>query len=219
MQAAASSQCARARPALQRQLPARPHPPRCRRSVAARAAAAAGKPSEPAALAAFKAAHPANLEECLSLLKTAATTKAVDPEIVEGALVWLEQNTAAGPAGGGVQSVDGSWRLVFSTSTGLRFFQYIPVKEDLVIDTASKAISLESELGPFRFVIGGAISGWRPESGELDFQFSAVDILLFGNKIWTVNPATKPKTYSFYFVGGRISAARSSAGGLSLLLK
>jgi hypothetical protein len=245
---------------------------------------------------------------------------------VEGALVWLEQNTARGPAGGGVQSVDGSWRLVYSTSTGLRFFQvgaqgclaackrvvaargttahpfqprprrkpgpplpptpphpnpkqYIPVKEDLVIDTASKAISLESELGPFRFVIGGAIGGWRPEGGELDFKFSSVDILLFGNKarpgvwgalrglegtgrcavlrapgprdtpfnagrvagacravctgaqpvplppppplaqIWTVNPTTKPKTYTFYFVGGRISAARSSAGGLSLLLK
>jgi hypothetical protein len=61
--------------------------------------------------------------------------------------------------------------------------QYIPVKEDLVIDSKSGAISLESELGPFRFIIGGAISAWKPAKGELDFQFSSVDILLFGNKV------------------------------------
>ncbi|KIY99646.1 hypothetical protein MNEG_8314 [Monoraphidium neglectum] len=157
------------------------------------------------------------MDSCLSLLKNAATTKSVSPELVEGALVWLEESTAGESSG--VESIDGSWRLVFSTSTGLRFFQYIPVKEDLVIDSKSGAISLESELGPFRFIIGGAISAWKPAKGELDFQFSSVDILLFGNKIKTLSPTTKPKTYSFYFVGGRISAARSSAGGLSLLLR
>ncbi len=39
------------------------------------------------------------------------------------------------------------------------------------------------------------------------------------HQIWTVTPTTKPKTYTFYYVGDRVSAARSSAGGLSLLLK
>ncbi len=62
--------------------------------------------------------------------------------------------------------------------------QYIPVEEDLVIDTAAQAISLESEVGPFRFVIGGGVKGWRAASGELDFQFGKVDILLGGNKVW-----------------------------------
>lgn len=65
--------------------------------------------------------------------------------------------------------------------------------EDLVIDTASKAISLESVVGPFRFIIAGAIAAWRAAAGELDFQFGRVDILLAGNKVYTVTPKTKPK--------------------------
>lgn len=40
-------------------------------------------------------------------------------------------------------------------------------------------------------------------------------------QIWRVNPTTKPKTYTFYFVSAdaAIAAARSSAGGLALLRK
>jgi len=41
------------------------------------------------------------------------------PQIVEGALVWLENNSTPGSA----PSLDGAWRLVFSTSTSQRFFQ------------------------------------------------------------------------------------------------
>lgn len=181
----------------------------------AASAATADRPTEAIALAAYKATNPDTYDACLSLLKTAATTKSVAPEMVEGALVWLENNTAKGP----VPSIDGKWRLVFSTSTSLRFFQYIPVKEDLCVDTSARTISLESEVWPFNFVIGGGLAAWRPDVGELDFQFSSVDILIFGKKIWTVNPTTKPKTYTFYFVGEQISTARSSAGGLSLMLK
>jgi hypothetical protein len=38
-------------------------------------------------------------------------------------------------------------------------------------------------------------------------------------QIWQVTPKTKPKTYTFYFEGQGIAAARSSAGGLALLRK
>ncbi|KAI8467993.1 MAG: hypothetical protein J3K34DRAFT_22794 [Monoraphidium minutum] len=202
----------------QQQAPRRAHAARRAVRVAASVAGAVTKrPTEGAAKAAFLAANPDTMDSCLALLKNAATTKGVQPELVEGALVWLEDSV--GGQSSGVESIDGSWRLVFSTSTSIRFFQYIPVKEDLIVDTSKGAISLESEVGPFRFVIGGAIGGWRAAAGELDFQFKQVDILLFGNKIWTVTPATKPKTYTFFFVGNRVSAARSSAGGLSLLLR
>jgi hypothetical protein len=157
--------CPRTRPIAARGPAAAAAARPARRAPVARAAAAAGQASEPGALAAFEAAHAANIDECLSVLKTAATTKGVKPEvgsggegvwaaawwprgdgrsggvvrrggavlsappplpvaqIVEGALVWLERNTAKGPAGGGVQSIEGSWRLVYSTSTSLRFFQ------------------------------------------------------------------------------------------------
>lgn len=39
-----------------------------------------------------------------------------------------------------------------------------------MIDTSKGAISLESEVGPFSFVIGGTIGGWKAAKGELDFQ-------------------------------------------------
>lgn len=38
-------------------------------------------------------------------------------------------------------------------------------------------------------------------------------------QIWTVNPSTKPKTYTWYYVSDTLAAARTSAGGLSLLVK
>lgn len=73
--------------------------------------------------------------------------------------------------------------MLFSTSTSNRLFQYIPVKEDFVIQLQQQYCALESEVGPFRFIISGKVNSWTPSSGEMDFQFTAVDILLFGNKV------------------------------------
>ncbi|KAF8071215.1 hypothetical protein HT031_001298 [Scenedesmus sp. PABB004] len=194
--------------------------PRCasgraagRRLLVARAAAAPGPlPSEAEAVAAYRAANGEGLAPCLSLLKRAATDKSVAPQLVEGALAELERSHAS-PA----SSVDGRWRLVFSTATSNRALQYIPVVEDLVIDLAAQTCALESVVGPFSFNIRGGVTGFA--GGALDFQFTAVDILLLGRKIWTVTPKTKPKTYTFFYEGEGIAAARSSAGGLALLRK
>jgi hypothetical protein len=79
--------------------------------------------------------------------------------------------------------VDGSWRLVFSTATSSRMMQYIPVQEDFVIQMDRQYCALESVVGPFQFVISGKINSWEPGSRAMDFQFTAVDIKLFGNKV------------------------------------
>lgn len=79
--------------------------------------------------------------------------------------------------------IEGSWRLVFSTATSSRFMQYIPVQEDFVIQLGNKYCALESVVGPFNFVISGKINSWDAATGVMDFQFTAVDILLFGNKV------------------------------------
>lgn len=52
-----------------------------------------------------------------------------------------------------------------------------------MIDMAKQYCALESVVGPFSFVISGKINSWEPASGVMDFQFTAVDILLFGNKV------------------------------------
>jgi hypothetical protein len=61
--------------------------------------------------------------------------------------------------------------------------QYIPVTEDFVIQLHRQYCALESEVGPFRFIISGSINSWQPSTGAMDFQFTAVDILLLGNKV------------------------------------
>ncbi|KXZ51354.1 hypothetical protein GPECTOR_13g842 [Gonium pectorale] len=94
-----------------------------------------------------------------------------------------------------------------------------PTQEDFVLDEANKTVALESSIGPFEFFIRGTMSAWRPESGELDFQFTKVDIVFNGNKVYEVIPKTKPKTYTFFHVGPDTACARSSAGGVALLVK
>ena len=38
-------------------------------------------------------------------------------------------------------------------------------------------------------------------------------------QIWEVRPKPKPKTYTYFFLGSEVGAARSSAGGVSLLIR
>ncbi|GLI66571.1 hypothetical protein VaNZ11_010465 [Volvox africanus] len=156
--------------------------------------------------------------DAIEVLKRAAATKSVQPEIVEGALLTMEQ-LAAQNTSRSTPSIAGRWRLVFGTATKFRPFQYIPVKEDFVLDESTKTLALESSIGPFEFFIRGVMSSWRPEVGELDFQFNKVDIYFAGNKIWEVNPKTKPKTYTFFHAGPDLACARSSAGGVALLVR
>eukprot|EP00878_Enallax_costatus_P018445 GHUV01019417.1.p1 GENE.GHUV01019417.1~~GHUV01019417.1.p1 ORF type:complete len:225 (+),score=67.80 GHUV01019417.1:161-835(+) len=206
---------------------------RCSRLVM-RVSTAGPLSSEAAALSKYRSSNDEGLEPCLRLLKQAAADKSVQPELVEGALAYLEQNHLAAaegrytlllravlscPAAQPAADIDGSWRLMFSTATSSRLMQYIPVQEDFLIQMGPKQCALESVVGPFRFNIRGQIAGWNAASGAMDFQFTAVDILLFNKQIWQVTPKTKPKTYTFYYEGGGIAAARSSAGGLSLLRK
>ncbi|GFR42976.1 hypothetical protein Agub_g3975 [Astrephomene gubernaculifera] len=174
---------------------------------------------EKQALATYKSSSSSpSKADALQLLKRAAATKSVPAETVEGALLALEQ-FAAQEKTGSTPSIAGSWRLLFGTATKFRPFQYIPVKEDFVLDEADKTVVLESTLGPFEFFIRGVMASWRPESGELQFQFTKVDIHFAGNKVWEVSPKSKPKTYTFFHVSPDMACARSSAGGVALMVK
>eukprot|EP00775_Hariotina_reticulata_P001960 gene1960-2287_t len=170
------------------------------------------KPTEPEAITAYKAATGEGLDQCLAVLKKAAAEKSVPPQLVEGALAYLEQKS-----GKPSKDISGTWRLVFGTATSFRPFQYIPVQEDFVISLSNKQCSLESVVGPFNFNIRGQIAGWDSTTGAMEFQFTAVDILLLGKQLYQVTPKTKPKTYTFFYQEQDIAAARSSTGGLALL--
>lgn len=81
------------------------------------------------------------------------------------------------------EAIDGTWRLVFGTTTKQRFLQYVPVNEDFQIDLQQKTVALVSSIGPFRFDIKGQVFGWEPSRGMLDFQFKEVEISFVGNKV------------------------------------
>jgi len=152
----------------------------------------------------------------LNLLVEAASQRKVPAVDVEAALLQLEQDVATSSSG--AQSVPGRWRLLFSTASKIRAFQYIPVKEDLVIDVGSNNVALESVLGPFQFFIRGTIFSWAADTGVLSFQFNkGVAIHFLGKQVTEIASKGSRKEYTFYFANDRIAAARSSAGGVSLL--
>jgi hypothetical protein len=159
--------------------------------------------------------------QSLEALRGAARNRDLDPERVEEIILKLEGLAKSGPATSFSQDlIEGQWRLVFSTATKLRAFQYIPVKEDFCVDLALQRCALESELGPLKFSIQGSIVGWEPMTMSLDFKFTKVAIYAFGNQITEITfKVPKPKTYTFFYVSSDLSLARSSGGGVSLLLK
>ncbi|KAF5831050.1 hypothetical protein DUNSADRAFT_13661 [Dunaliella salina] len=163
----------------------------------------------------------------LQVLRKAATRKSVAPREVEEAMAHVEKHQQQHEQIKQASSIDGKWRLVFSTSTKLRMFQYIPVKEDVRIDVQAKKISLESVLGPFDFLINGEVCSFTEATCALEFQFKEVQVFMSRNKVWAKErPPTPAKTYTFFYVDPEegtnntiISIARSSAGGMSLLLR
>ncbi|KAL6762495.1 hypothetical protein V8C86DRAFT_2518679 [Haematococcus lacustris] len=180
--------------------------------------------SEPAALQRYRTTHGSPpLHEVVAQLTQAARERRLQPEQVEGGLLALEaglQGSAEARSSSDLACIPGQWRLVFSTATSFRPFQYIPVDEDLVLDMAGQRVNLVSRVGPFLFNIRGSMRSWDPATGVMEFQFDkGVAVELAGRQIWETFPATKPKAYRFYFSDGTIATARSSAGGLSLLLR
>ena len=107
------------------------------------------------AAAAAAAADPEKLQPLLMTLQQAARQpRSVPAAETEHLLAQLEQHVQSKPgpclAPG---SPNGRWRLVFSRSTSIRFLQYIPVTEDLVVDLHQSRIGLDSVVGPVKFYI------------------------------------------------------------------
>lgn len=84
---------------------------------------------------------------------------------------------------GGHHGVDSTWRLVFGTSTKLRFLQYVPVDEFLEIDMKSGGLRVLTHMGPLSSTFQGEVLRSDSQHGVLDFQFTGVEIALGGKKV------------------------------------
>ncbi|EIE26163.1 hypothetical protein COCSUDRAFT_40304 [Coccomyxa subellipsoidea C-169] len=132
-------------------------------------------------------------------------------------MLYLEDQSRKAPTSTDMLSeLQGSWRLVFSGPSKLKFLSYIPVDEDFVVDSADSSLKLESDLGPLRAKFGGTFK-WRGSSNDMDFSFTQAEVDLFGRSFWKKDVAFKPKTYSYFWLLDDVACARSSGGTLTLM--
>lgn len=158
-----------------------------------------------------------NLEEkAVETIVEAVKSKSIEADLVTGALVLLEENSRSECIPQRSQDIQGRWRLVFSTATLIKQFQYVPVDEYLVYDGKTCVISLSSELGPFVFDIVGMVNSWIENA--MDFSWKQMHVKLFEKTIWTTDMQSKGKHYHFFFMGSNLLCARSSAGGITVFV-
>ncbi|KAG5187178.1 hypothetical protein JKP88DRAFT_267901, partial [Tribonema minus] len=158
-----------------------------------------------------------DLSGAVALVLESVDTRQIPAENVVQALESLEQKAQAVRQ----QDVDGlNWELVFSSQLSKG---YMPVREVICFDISNGKISLSTTFGPGIPLGGiqGTCSWQEPEGsqpGVVSFNLSKV---LLG-PIAFEKPGAKeapPKTYSFFFSGDGVLAARSSNGGVAVLKK
>lgn len=178
---------------------------------------------EQEALKQYLSSQPKDKAGTLEVIRQGLATKSVPPPVMEGAVLNLEQLSAADNT---ERSVDGAWLLVFGTATKIQQLRYIPIREFFVINTKAGKVSLDSNLGPLSFSVRGMSTSYDPTTGALGFQWKEVVIGLhsngqLGNKeLWRIQyNSSKPKTYTFFYADEQVAAARSSAGGVAALMK
>ncbi|KAL4424622.1 hypothetical protein ABPG77_002240 [Micractinium sp. CCAP 211/92] len=159
-------------PRAQLPLPAR-QSRRQQRLVGCMAASSSAAPAAPAEVAAD-----------LEVLRRACKAKDVPPEEVLAAIGRVEaahkqQSLVQGfPA-----ALGGTWRLVFSSPSPIKAWQYIPVLEDAIIDVDAGTVDLASMVGPLDNVFKGTCTFESdPATGKyaMNFGFSASESLWFG---------------------------------------
>lgn len=91
------------------------------------------------------------------------------------------------------------------------------VQEDLIVSEGDKNISLVSFLGPFKFSFDGEYTVTGDYS--FDFQFTRSTVELFGSIVRQSSMSGKPKTYTYVLNSSGVAVARSSGGGLTLLVQ
>lgn len=105
---------------------------------------------------------------------------------------------------------------VFSSSAPIPQWRYIPITEVFVINVADSTIALKSQLGFIATNFLGSFN-WDPLTSKLNFGF---DQLLLSCFSWrkTFKLSRPWKTYTWFYVKDELACARSSDGGLVMVL-
>ncbi|KAI3426136.1 hypothetical protein D9Q98_008515 [Chlorella vulgaris] len=155
-------------------------------------------------------------------LRDACRSKRVPPEEVLAALRQVEAaNQQQAMVQGFPSALTGKWRLVFSSPSPIKQWQYIPIPEFAEIDADAGTISLVSILGP---VLSNSFKGsctfdQDPASGRfvMNFSFSSAEARWFGRWNTKSEVGLKRKSYTFFLLDGDLAAANSSGGPKTLM--
>lgn len=170
------------------------------------------------------AAGPADVAAQLEVLRRACRTKQVPPDEVLAAIQAVEaaQKQQPGLVQGFPCALTGTWRLVFSSPSPIKQWQYIPVLENAVIDADAGTVSLDSVVGPLDNSFKGRCSfesDAATGSFKMHFGFSASEAKWFGRWETKSELTEKRKTYTFFLLTDDVAAANSSGGPKTLMYR
>lgn len=181
------------------------------------AAAAPSSSGSPAAAAA------ADVSAAVEVLREACRTKKVAPEEVLAAIQQVEAAHQQQPLVQGFPAaLTGTWRLVFSSPSPIKQWQYIPVLEDAIIDVSAGTVDLVSVVGPLDNAFKGSCTFESdPASGRyaMNFGFSASESTWFGRWHTKAEMKSKQKVYSFFLLTDDVAVANSSGGPKTLMYR
>ena len=189
------------------------------------------------------------INDCIAILNSAANTKAEDPEAVVTALESLEQlarkKAKVDPtfAQDVLTSLNGSWRLIFTTGTKTtqdriqKTVNYFPIKAVQSFDTSTDPYGIENGiyLGDFALVRFSGPFDFDVVKRKLEFDFTKIAVLGFEIQIKgedaakigastglgsesNVKNSEKGKRPFFNWISAdeTIATARGGGGGLAL---
>jgi len=190
-----------------------------------------------------------SVSSALALCRTAAKTKDADPTTVCEALLAVEKGMrkAAKEDGGALSrqtlaSLDGAWRLVFTTGTmetqeKIGKINYFPLRATQTFDTASSPMAITNGIfiGPYPVLKFFGDFEWLEDRRRLEFDFDAISVFGFkfdlpkggaeqlGAKTGlgaenNVKRAKEGKKAFFNWISAddQIATARGGGGGLAL---
>jgi len=131
-----------------------------------------------------------SVDSALALCRVAATSREADPDTVCEAMLTVEKGMrdAAKDDGGELsrstlQSLDGAWRLVFTTGTVEmqsklgRKVDYFPLRATQTFDTKTNAITNGIYIGSFALVRFFGSFEWLEERRRVEFDFDRIAVL------------------------------------------
>lgn len=169
------------------------------------------KPEETISLQGYLNSNAPTSDAAIAVLKK-AVRKEVEPSLVEGALLFLEQTTDVV-----VDQLTDRWQMLFTTAGGFPRLQYLPVKEYFCVDDEKELLEIVTEFGFMTTTFSGSCV-WGTEKVMATYSITRATVqFAFGAKFSF--PFKLNSSLRMFFNDQQLACARSKVGGLILFVR